>query len=83
MHCEPRGSSMGIRYDDINCQPGCGTCNGKPLGDREEFRRMLDLTFGPGTADRNEIKSKTVERMGSEYLRYLLVKFRAELKALK
>lgn len=82
MHCEPR-QSMGTRYDDINCQPGCGTCNGKPLGDRAEFRRMLDVAFGPGTAERNEIKSKAVERMGAEYLRHLLEKFRNELKQLK
>ena len=82
MHCEPR-LSMGTRFDDINCQVGCHSCNSKPLGDRAEFRRMLDVAFGPGTAERNEINSKTVEKMGAEYLRHLLEKFNKEIKRLE
>ena len=70
MHCEPR-ECMSTRYDEINCQAGCCDCNGKPLGDRANFRTMLDTCFGAGTAEKNEIKSKRTELMGAQYLRFL------------
>lgn len=81
MHCEPR-VCMPTRFSEINCQAGCVTCNGKPNGDRSAFRIMLDATFGPCTAEKNEILSKTTEKMGAKYLRYLADKFNTEIKTL-
>ena len=81
MHCEPR-LSMSTRFSEINCQAGCASCNGKPNGDRSAFRRMLDATFGPGTAEKNEIMSKTTEKMGAKYLKELADKFNEEVKIL-
>lgn len=81
MHCEPR-LCMSTRFSEINCQAGCVTCNGKPNGDRSAFRRMLDATFGPGTAEKNEILSKTTEKMGAKFLRDLADKFNEEIKTL-
>lgn len=81
MHCEPR-LCMSTRFSEINCQAGCASCNGKPNGDRSAFRRMLDATFGPGTAEKNEIMSKTTEKMGAKHLRDLADKFSAEIKTL-
>lgn len=74
MHCEPR-ASMPTRFDQINVQPGCTECNGKPNGDRETFRTMLDMTFGKGTAERNIMKSKTTEKFTAAFLRHLSDKF--------
>lgn len=81
MHCEPR-LCMSTRFSEINCQAGCASCNGKPNGDRVAFRRMLDATFGPGTAEKNEILSKTTEKMGAKYLKELADKFNEEIKIL-
>lgn len=81
MHCEPR-LCMSTRFSEINCQAGCASCNGKPNGDRVAFRRMLDATFGPGTAKKNEILSKTTEKMGAKYLKELADKFNEEIKIL-
>lgn len=81
MHCEPR-LCMSTRFSEINCQAGCASCNGKPNGDRSAFRRMLDATFGPGTAEKNEILSKTTEKIGAKYLKELADKFNEEIKIL-
>ena len=70
MHCEPC-EDMSTRYDEINVQAGCHTCNAKPLGDRANFRIKLDERFGTGTAEANEIKSKRTEKHTNEYLRFI------------
>lgn len=70
MHCEPR-ICMSTRYSEINVQAGCAGCNGKPLGDRERFRDAIDARYGPCAAERNNMKSKLIEKMGSKYLQFI------------
>ena len=63
---------MSVRFDgEINVQAGCHTCNAKPLGDRANFRAMLDQKFGPGAAEANTHKSKRTEKHTNEYLRFI------------
>lgn len=69
MHCEPC-ACMSVRFDgEINVQAGCHTCNAKPLGDRANFRAMLDQKFGPGTAEANTHNSKRTEKHTNAQLR--------------
>ena len=81
MHCEPRGC-WSVRYDRINCQAGCPECNGKPNGDRTTFRIRLDQAFGPGTAERNTIRSKRMQKWGTTELLALIEELEQELKTL-
>jgi hypothetical protein len=82
MHCEPRLGMVG-RYSRINVQPGCFSCNNKPLGDRAAFRTMLDLRFGTGTAERNEYYCKSTQHIGAEDLRKLAAKFNRATAAIR
>lgn len=43
---------------------------------------VIDGSLNPGTAEKNEIMSKTTEKMGTKHLRDLADKFSAEIKTL-
>ncbi len=43
---------------------------------------VIDGSLNPGTAEKNEIMSKTTEKMGAKYLRDLADKFNEDVKTL-
>jgi hypothetical protein len=70
MHCEGRGA-WSVRYSEINGQAGDSACNGKDLGDRDNFRAKLDVVFGPGTWEGNYRKSKEMMKHSNSDLRFI------------
>lgn len=75
-------SEYGTRFDDVGCQAGCPTCNGKPNGDRPRFGRRLDARYGPGTADALRIKAKQVMHYDRAWYRERLAHYRELLSKL-
>lgn len=80
MHYMPR-ICKSVRWDEVNCQAGCPTCNGKPLGDRENFAAALDLKYGPGTAEALEIKSKRTAKAASLWMSDKIHYYREKVRA--
>jgi hypothetical protein len=50
-HFVSRGKNI-LRYDDLNCNGQCYTCNVIKHGDLYEYAKQLDLKYGDGTAER-------------------------------
>ena len=48
------------RYDEKNCAPQCVACNTFNQGEQFRFGQWIDKTYGEGTAEKLEQKSKMV-----------------------
>ena len=48
------------RYDEKNCAPQCVSCNTFNQGEQFRFGQWIDKTYGDGTAEKLEQKSKIV-----------------------
>lgn len=67
------------RYDEKNCAPQCISCNTFNQGEQFRFGQWIDKTYGEGTAERLEQKSKMLckrtqadfEAIAGEYARKL------------
>jgi hypothetical protein len=60
MHCGHFMSRRyeSTRYDEKNVAPQCVSCNTFHQGRQYRFGRWIDETYGQGTAERLEVKSK-------------------------
>ena len=69
------------RYDRENTGVQCVKCNTFSEGRQYDFAKYLDQKYGEGTAEKMNIKSKMMcHRNVTEY-KYLIEKFKEELKS--
>ena len=67
------------RYDEKNCAPQCAYCNTFNQGEQFRFGQWINKTYGEGTAEKLEQKSKMIckrtqadfEAIAGEYARKL------------
>ena len=69
------------RYDRENTGVQCVKCNTFSEGRQYDFGKYLDQKYGEGTAEKMNIKSKMFCKRGVSEYKYLIAKFKEELKS--
>jgi len=62
-----RREKMNTRFDTMNCQVQCVTCNVFKDGEQYKFATNLDRKFGEGTAENLLNKSNTIVKLNAEW----------------
>ena len=73
--------NQATRYDRENTGVQCVKCNTFSEGRQYDFAKYLDQKYGFGTAVRINIKSKMRCHRGAAEYKYLIEKFKEELKS--
>ncbi len=64
------------RWDEINCQVQCPSCNVFKNGEQYIFGKKLDKKFGQGTAERLHLKSQETVKFMDFELEELIIRYK-------
>lgn len=74
---------MAIKYDETNNHAQCKICNYHKKGNPKEYKIAVDKKYGKGTWDDLEIKSRTVQKLGSFEFNVMLQYYKGEVEKLR
>ena len=74
---------LATRWDEINCQPQCPSCNTFNQGEQFKFAKNLDKKYGEGTADKLLRKSNKVVKMTISEYKDLIEHYKNEVKKIQ
>lgn len=75
--------NMATRYHLQNCGEQCSTCNCVNDGREELHKAYIDLTYGPGTADKLEKLGRDEVHFSEPELKSMVEELKKELKAVR
>lgn len=67
------------RWDEVNCQVQCYTCNVMQYGQQYRFGLYLNSTYGPDTAEDLHIKSKQMVKLSDADLEIMIENYKNKL----
>jgi hypothetical protein len=70
------------RFDEKNCAPQCVSCNTYHQGRQFRFAKWIDKTYGDGTADSLEQKSKMLCKRTKQDYEYIAGEYKNKLPEL-
>jgi len=71
---------MSTRWDEKNCNAQCNGCNTFRDGRQWEHGEAIDKKYGPGTAEKLNIKSKLTKKWHKFELKEMIKYYEAEIK---
>ena len=63
------------RWDEINCQVQCKSCNVFKFGEQFIFGQRLDAKYGEGTAAKLLQKARKIVKLSTNDIELLIIKF--------
>lgn len=74
---------LGTRWDEINCQPQCESCNILHEGNKPKFERNIRLSYGDHVLEALEIKALSITKISDYSLQLLHIEYKEKLKTLR
>lgn len=70
---------MATRFDELNCQPQCPSCNTFHEGEQFKFAQELDKKFGRGVAQELQTRAMTTVKLDVHWYEQMIEKYRTKL----